>query len=69
MHLAADERQTATVKDLDMTVAVEPGETIWTESCHKFTRLSARAMLEAAGLELVSWHTDGTYALAVGAAR
>jgi L-histidine N-alpha-methyltransferase len=69
MHLAAEERQTATVKDLDMEVAVEPGETIWTESCHKFTRLSAIAMLEAAGLELVSWHTDGAYALAVGAAR
>jgi L-histidine N-alpha-methyltransferase len=69
MHLAADHRQTATVEDLDMAVAVEPGETIWTESCHKFTRVSAEAMLTAAGLALVSWHTDGTYALAVGAAR
>jgi uncharacterized SAM-dependent methyltransferase len=57
------------VKDLDMTVAVEPGETIWTESCHKFSRVSAEAMLTAAGLTLVSWHTDGTYALAVAAAR
>jgi L-histidine N-alpha-methyltransferase len=69
MHLAADERQTATVEDLDMAVAVEPGETIWTESSHKFTRRSAEAMLAAAGLTLVSWHTDGAYALAVGAAR
>ena len=69
MHLAADDRQIATVQDLDMAVAVEPGETIWTESSHKFTRLSAEAMLAAAGLVLVSWHTDGTYALAVGAAR
>ena len=69
MHLAADDRQIATVQDLDMAVAVEPGETIWTESSHKFTRLSAEAMLAAAGLALVSWHTDGTYALAVGAAR
>ena len=69
MHLAADQRQTASVKDLDMTVAVEPGETIWTESCHKFTRASAEAMLAEAGLDLLSWHTDGAYALAVGAAR
>jgi L-histidine N-alpha-methyltransferase len=69
MHLAADDPQMATVEDLDMAVAVEPGETIWTESSHKFTRLSAQAMLAAAGLALVSWHTDGTYALAVGAAR
>jgi L-histidine N-alpha-methyltransferase len=69
MHLMPDDRQTAVVKDLGMSVAVEPGETIWTESCHKFTRLCATAMLEAAGLSLVSWHTDGAYALAVVAAR
>ena len=69
MHLTADERQTASVDDLAMTVAVEPGETIWTESCHKFTRASATALLAESGLELVSWHTDGAYALAVGAGR
>jgi L-histidine N-alpha-methyltransferase len=69
MHLAAEGPQQATVEDLDMTVALDPGETIWTESCHKFTRVSATAMLADAGLALVSWHTDGTYALAVGAAR
>ena len=69
MHLTPDNPQTASVRDLDMTVAVEPGETIWTESCHKFTRPSAEAMLAEAGLALVSWHTDGAYALAVGAAR
>jgi L-histidine N-alpha-methyltransferase len=69
MHLASPERQTAIVKDLDMVVALEAGETIWTESCHKFTRVSAETMLAEAGLALVSWHTDGTYALAVAAAR
>jgi L-histidine N-alpha-methyltransferase len=69
MHLVAEDRQTATVQDLDMDVALEPEETIWTESSHKFTRVSAEAMLAAAGLALVSWHTDGTYALAVAAAR
>ena len=69
MHLAAEQPQTARVQDLDMTVAVEAGETIWTESCHKFTRESAEAMLAGADLALVSWHTDGAYALAVGAAR
>jgi L-histidine N-alpha-methyltransferase len=69
MHLAAEGRETAIVEDLDLAVAVEPGETIWTESSHKFTRSSAEAMLTAAGLELVSWHTDGAYALAVAGAR
>jgi L-histidine N-alpha-methyltransferase len=67
MHLAAEERQTADVKDLDMAVAIEAGETIWTESSHKFTQASAEAMLKATGLALVSWHTDGAYALAVAA--
>jgi L-histidine N-alpha-methyltransferase len=69
MHLASPERQTAIVKDLDMVVALEAGETIWTESCHKFTRVSAETMLAEAGLALVSWHTDGAYALAVAAPR
>jgi len=69
MHLASPERQTAIVKDLDMVVTLEAGETIWTESCHKFTRVSAETMLAEAGLALVSWHTDGTYALAVAAPR
>jgi L-histidine N-alpha-methyltransferase len=69
MHLAAEARQTAMVRDLDMTIAVERGETIWTESCHKFTRVSAETMLASAGLAPVSWHTDGVYALAVAATR
>jgi L-histidine N-alpha-methyltransferase len=69
MHLAADAPQTATVRDLDMTVGVDAGETIWTESSHKFTRASAEAMLASADLGLVSWHTDGAYALAVAARR
>jgi L-histidine N-alpha-methyltransferase len=69
MHLASPVRQTAIVKDLDMVVTLEAGETIWTESCHKFTQVSAEAMLAGAGLALVSWHTDGTYALAVAAPR
>ena len=69
MHLAAERPQVAVVKDLDMLVGLEAGETIWTESCHKFTRASAEAMLARADLALAEWHTDGGYALAVAAAR
>jgi L-histidine N-alpha-methyltransferase len=69
MHLAADDPQTATVADLAMTVSIEPGETIWTESCHKFTYESVASMLAKADLTLISWHTDGAYALAVAGAR
>jgi uncharacterized SAM-dependent methyltransferase len=58
MHLVADTPQTVRVGSLDLTVRLEPSESIWTESSYKFTRASARAMLEAAGLKLDAWHTD-----------
>ena len=58
MHLVADTAQTVHVRSLDLTVHLEPSETIWTESSYKFTRASTRAMLEAAGLRLDAWHTD-----------
>jgi len=58
MHLVSDLAQTARVRDLGLVVDLKPGETIWTESCYKFTRDMADAMLEAAGLTLDGWHTD-----------
>jgi L-histidine Nalpha-methyltransferase len=67
MHLVSDSPQTARVRDLGLVVDLEPGETIWTESCYKFTHSSADAMLEAAGLTLDAWHTDAAerFALAI----
>jgi L-histidine N-alpha-methyltransferase len=69
MHLVADTPQTVRVGSLDLTVRLEPSESIWTESSYKFTRASARAMLGAAGLKLDAWHTDAgeRFALAVAA--
>jgi L-histidine N-alpha-methyltransferase len=58
MHLVPESPQTVTVRSLDLTVRLEPSETIWTECSHKFTRASAEAMLEEAGLRLEGWHTD-----------
>lgn len=58
MHLVSDFAQTARVRDLDLVVDLAPGETIWTESCYKFTRPAVDAMLQAAGLTLDDWHTD-----------
>jgi L-histidine N-alpha-methyltransferase len=58
MHLVSDTAQTARVRDLGLVVDLEPGETIWTESCYKFTRPMVDTMLEAAGLTLDGWHTD-----------
>ena len=58
MHLAPDSAQTVRIADLDLTIEVRPGETLWTESSHKFTRESTAAMLEAAGMALERWYTD-----------
>jgi uncharacterized SAM-dependent methyltransferase len=59
------------VRSLDLTVRLEPSESIWTESSYKFTRASTRVMLEAAGLGLDAWHTDPAerFALALAAPR
>jgi L-histidine N-alpha-methyltransferase len=67
MHLVAATDHTVQVRDLDMTVQFETGETIWTESSYKFTHASVAAMLEAAGLVLTRWDTDGAFGLALAA--
>jgi L-histidine Nalpha-methyltransferase len=69
MHLVPDTPQTVRVRSIDLTVRLEPSESIWTESSYKFTRTSVRAMLRAAGLRLDAWHTDEgeRFALAVAA--
>ncbi|HEY3065404.1 MAG TPA: L-histidine N(alpha)-methyltransferase [Methylomirabilota bacterium] len=58
MHLVADTPQRVHVRDLDMKVEVEEGETIWTESSYKFTPDGVRRMLGDANLELEQWYTD-----------
>lgn len=69
MHLVPDAPQAVRVRDLGMRVLILPGEGIWTESSHKFTRQSVAAMLREAGLRLESWHIDGQalFALALAA--
>ena len=71
MHLVSDRAQMVRVRDLGLTIHLDPAETIWTESSYKFTRASTRAMLVAAGLRLDGWHTDAgeRFALAVAAPR
>ena len=67
MHLVAATEHTVRVAGLDLTVQFEEGETIWTESSYKFTRASVEAMLDAAGLRLLRWDTDGAFGLALAA--
>ena len=69
MHLVPDSTQEVNLRRLGLRIRVSPDETIWTESCYKFTRASAEAMLEDAGFRLDRWHVDPDryFALAVAA--
>jgi dimethylhistidine N-methyltransferase len=52
MHLRSRIAQTVRIGALDLDVSFRKGETIWTESSHKFTADGVRELGEAAG-----WHT------------
>jgi L-histidine N-alpha-methyltransferase len=56
MHLRPKSKQVAHLKKLGLTVEVDPPETIWTESSHKFTPETVREMLTASGLALREWY-------------
>jgi L-histidine N-alpha-methyltransferase len=56
MHLRPKSAQVAHLGKIGLKVIVEPAETIWTESSHKFTEASVREMLTASGLSLEEWH-------------
>ena len=69
MHLVAETAQSVHLSALGEVVEIPAGESIWTESCYKFTRASTEAMLQGVGMELERWYTDGvgSYALALAA--
>jgi L-histidine N-alpha-methyltransferase len=69
MHLVPAQHQTAYLRDVDLTVEVAAGESIWTESSYKFTRETVEAMLIASGLGLDRWYSDGQFSLALAAPR
>ncbi len=65
MHLQSQGRQTVFLRDLDLLVAFEDGETIHTESSHKFTPDSLDRLCGSAGLRVEKSWTDeqGWFAL------
>jgi L-histidine Nalpha-methyltransferase len=69
MHLVPGVAQDVKLHRLGLEIRVSPEESIWTESCYKFTRGSAQAILHAAGLRLERWHVDpdAYFAVAVAA--
>jgi L-histidine N-alpha-methyltransferase len=71
MRLRARRNQAVTIADLDLVVEFEAGEELRTEISAKFTRPRLEGDLAAAGMELVSWHTDADelFALSLAQAR
>jgi L-histidine N-alpha-methyltransferase len=59
MHLVSERNQSAHIGALGSTFSFEAGETIWTESSHKFTPNELEAYAKAAGFTPVkAWFDD-----------
>jgi L-histidine Nalpha-methyltransferase len=58
MHLRASRPVTAHIRDLGLSVTLDKGETIRTEICRKFSRVTAEKMVDEAGLTIAGWHSD-----------
>lgn len=58
MHLVAKQETTVAIKDLDLSVTFEEGETVHTEICRKFTKERAIKMFSEVGLVVEQWFTD-----------
>ena len=65
MHLAAGSAMEVVIEDLGLRFTMEQGETIRTEICRKFDRVSAEAMVRSAGLHIAEWYTDAEEAFAL----
>ena len=58
MHLRANRGISVEIDRLGIQVSMKKGETIHTEICGKFSRESAEAMTEEAGLRIDRWYSD-----------
>ena len=58
MHLVSQVRQRVTIAELGLGVSFERGETIWTESSHKFTLAELPGMAAGAGFVPVAQWVD-----------
>jgi L-histidine Nalpha-methyltransferase len=64
MHLRSRVRQIVHVRKAEVAVEFAPGETIWTESCHKFRPDQICAMARATGFHLVQQWIDEEWGFA-----
>ena len=64
MHLRSDRRQTVNIEDLEFRCKFQPGETIWTEACHKFNLEELRAMAQRSGFRCEAQWVDADWPFA-----
>ena len=71
MHLVSLAAQDVHIADADLTLTLEPGETIWTESSYKYTPDGIRQLVQPAGfVQRNQWIDDGAgFALTLFEAR
>lgn len=65
MHLCATRACEVRVDELALTLRFEPGETIWTESSHRFTADELAQLGEAANLPCAAQWVDGSWPFAL----
>lgn len=58
MHLCANRDLSVFVADLNLSITMKKGETIFTEICRKFSRERVERLADAAGLEIKRWFSD-----------
>ena len=64
MHIRSKRRQEVNIREDGYSVAFEESETIWTESCHKYTRVSIRELAGASGFQLEGQWVDSEWPFA-----
>lgn len=64
MHLVSLADQTVRIPGLELTIELVRGETIWTESSHKFERDEVRTMAERAGFSAAAQWLDSEWPFA-----
>lgn len=68
MHLVSERRQRVRVRAAGLSIDLEAGETLWTESSHKYDADGVRAMLARAGFHARDQWKEGTFALTLAMA-
>ena len=64
MHLRSKVRQQITIRDARFSFAMQSGETIWTESSHKYTLQQARELGERTGYRCLGQWVDSEWPFA-----